>query len=41
MGAVDDIRIRIALDSWLPTQGTRMTGARNTAPRLVVAGGRL
>ena len=37
----DDIRIRIALDSWLPTQGTRKTGARNTAPRLVVAGGRL
>ena len=37
----DDIRIRIALDSWLPTQGTRTTGARNTAPRLVVAGGRL
>lgn len=41
-GAVaDDIRIRIALDSWLPTQGTRRTGARNTAPRLVVADGRL
>ena len=37
----DDIRIRIALDSWLPTQGTRITGARNTARRLVVAGGRL
>lgn len=37
----DDIRIQIALDSWLPTQGTRLTGARNTAPRLVVAGGRL
>jgi hypothetical protein len=37
----DDIRIRIALDRWLPTQGTRRTGARNTAPRFVVAGGRL
>ena len=37
----DDIRIRIALDSWLPTQGTRKTGARNTARRLVVASGRL
>jgi short subunit dehydrogenase-like uncharacterized protein len=39
--AADDVRIRIALDSWLPTQGTRLTGARNTAPRLVVTGGRL
>ncbi|HEY2050805.1 MAG TPA: saccharopine dehydrogenase NADP-binding domain-containing protein [Caulobacteraceae bacterium] len=39
--AADDIRIRIAFDSWLPTQGTRMTGARNTAPRCVIAGGRL
>jgi short subunit dehydrogenase-like uncharacterized protein len=37
----DDIRIRIALDRWLPTQGTRTTGAMNTAPRLMVAGGRL
>jgi short subunit dehydrogenase-like uncharacterized protein len=37
----DDIRIRIALDSWHPTQGTRITGARNTVQRLVVAGGRL
>ena len=37
----DDIRIRIAFDSWLPTQGTRITGARNTARRHVIAGGRL
>ncbi|WP_311761252.1 saccharopine dehydrogenase family protein [Paracoccus broussonetiae] len=38
---VDDIRIGIALDSWHPTRGTRITGARNTAQRLVVSNGRL
>jgi hypothetical protein len=37
----DDIRIGIALDSWHPTQGTRITGQKNTARRMVVAGGRL
>ena len=37
----DEIRIAIALDSWLPTRGTRLTGARNTARRLVVSGDRL
>jgi Saccharopine dehydrogenase NADP binding domain len=37
----DEIRIGIALDSWRPTEGTRLTGRRNTAPRLVVAEGRL
>ena len=37
----DEIRIGIALDSWRPTQGTRVTGRRNTARRLVVADGRL
>lgn len=37
----DEIRIAIALDSWLPTRGTRLTGARNTAKRLVVSGGSL
>jgi hypothetical protein len=36
-----EIRIGIALDSWQPTQGTRLTGQRNTAPRLVIANGRL
>jgi short subunit dehydrogenase-like uncharacterized protein len=36
----DAIEIMIGLDSWRPTRGTRMTGARNTAPRLVIAGGR-
>jgi short subunit dehydrogenase-like uncharacterized protein len=39
--AVDDIRIGIALDSWHPTEGTRITGARNTAHRLVVSDGKL
>lgn len=37
----DAIRVGIALDSWHPTEGTRITGRRNTAPRLVVADGRL
>jgi short subunit dehydrogenase-like uncharacterized protein len=37
----DEIRIGIALDSWHPTQGTRITGERNTARRMVVAGGQL
>lgn len=35
------IEIRIALDSWLPTRGTRVTGERNTARRLAVSGGQL
>lgn len=37
----DTIAIMIGLDSWHPTRGTRMTGARNTAQRLVIAGGKL
>lgn len=37
----DAIAIAIGLDSWHPTQGTRLTGARNTAPRVVVTGGKL
>ena len=37
----DRIDIDIALSSWRPTRGTRDTGARNTAPRLFVAGGKL
>jgi hypothetical protein len=36
-----DVGIYIALDSWQPTPGTRLTGARNKARRLVVAGGKL
>lgn len=39
--SADEIRIAIALDSWLPTRGTRLTGARNTAKRLVFTDNRL
>jgi Saccharopine dehydrogenase NADP binding domain len=39
--SVDDLRIAIALDSWLPTQGTRRTGERNTAHRLFLVDGHL
>ena len=38
---MDEIQIAVALDSWLPTRGTRLTGRRNTARRLVVANNRL
>ncbi len=37
----DEIRLGIALDSWHPTQGTRTTGKRNTARRLVIQDGKL
>jgi short subunit dehydrogenase-like uncharacterized protein len=37
----DSIEIMIGLDSWHPTRGTRITGERNTARRMVVAGGQL
>ena len=37
----DEIRIGIAMDSWRPTRGTRVTGQRNTAPRQVIADGKL
>lgn len=37
----DSIDVGVALDSWHPTRGTRLTGARNHYPRLVVSGGRL
>lgn len=36
---IDEIRLGIALDSWQPTQGTRVTGQRNTTRRLVIEGG--
>jgi hypothetical protein len=39
--SADEIRIGIALDSWRPTQGTRITGQRNTYRRLVIANGKL
>lgn len=38
---IDDITVAIGLDRWWPTEGTRVTGRRNTAPRLVVEGGHL
>lgn len=37
----DTIEIGVALDSWHPTVGTRLTGARNQARRLVVSNGKL
>jgi uncharacterized protein YbjT (DUF2867 family) len=39
--AADEIGVAVALDSWKPTRGTRLTGARNTARRLVVSNGKL
>ncbi len=38
--AVDDIQIAIALDSWLPTDGTRRTIARNSGRHVVFTDGR-
>ncbi|MBB4235000.1 saccharopine dehydrogenase family protein [Rhizobium esperanzae] len=37
----DAIEVFVALDSWLPTKGTRVTGEKNTARRLAVNGGQL
>lgn len=37
----DEIDVAIGLDRWWPTEGTRLTGARNTAPRQVIRGGAL
>jgi hypothetical protein len=39
--ALDDVRISVALDSWHPTIGTRITGRRNTARRLIIVDGQL
>lgn len=38
---VDELDVGIALDSWRPTAGTRITGERNTAPRLRIEGAAL
>jgi short subunit dehydrogenase-like uncharacterized protein len=35
----DTIEVLVALDSWLPTKGTRVTGQKNTARRLAVTDG--
>ena len=40
-GPADEITVAIALDRWWPTEGTRVTGRRNTVRRLVVSDGRL
>lgn len=40
-GPIDQITIAVGLDRWWPTLGTRRTGERNKAPRLVVVDGRL
>lgn len=37
----DEVEVAIGLDRWWPTAGTRATGARNTATRLVVRDGAL
>jgi len=36
---VDEVEVSIGLDRWWPTAGTRVTGARNTATRLVIRDG--
>ncbi|PUA97331.1 putative NAD(P)-binding protein [Acidovorax sp. 107] len=40
-GPIDAITVAIGLDHWWPTAGTRRTGERNTAPRMVVKEGHL
>lgn len=40
-GHIDEITVAMALDHWWPTAGTRKTGERNHAPRLVVSNGQL
>ena len=37
----DEVEVAIGLDRWWPTAGTRATGARNTATRLVIREGEL
>lgn len=38
---IDEVAVAVGLDSWHPTHGTRLTGRRNTVPRLVQRQGRL
>lgn len=40
-GAVDELTVAVALDRWWPTEGTRKTGERNHAARLIVDDHRL
>lgn len=37
----DEVEVAIGLDRWWPTAGTRATGARNTATRMVIRNGAL
>ncbi len=39
--SADEIQIAVALDCWKPTRGTRLTGQRNSSPRLVFSNNRL
>lgn len=39
--SADEARIGIALDSWQPTEGTRVTGRRNTTRRVTLSAGTL
>lgn len=41
LAVVERIQIGVALDYWHPTQGSRRTGERNTARRLMMSEGRL
>jgi short subunit dehydrogenase-like uncharacterized protein len=38
---VDELTVAIGLDRWWPTRGTRITGERNRAARMVIRDGRL
>lgn len=40
-GPIDQITVAMGLNHWWPTEGTRVTGERNKAPRQMVQGGRL
>jgi hypothetical protein len=40
-GHADELTTAIALDHWWPTEGTRITGARNTSPRMMIEHGKL
>lgn len=39
--SLDEVIVVVGLDFWRPTAGTRLTGRRNTAPRLIQRGGKL
>lgn len=38
---IDRVDVAVGLDSWQPTRGTRVTGERNRATRVIQQGGRL